>query len=851
MGEVYRARDLDLGRDVALKVLPAEFARDPHRLARFDREARAAAALNHPNVLVVYEVGESSGTPFVVAELLAGQTLRLLMARPLSVPRALDYITQVAQGLAAAHDNGVVHRDIKPENLLVTSDDRVKILDFGIATIADEAAGASLSTLTAPGAVIGTTGYMAPEQARGEAVDARADVFALGAVWFEMLTSRRAFPGATATEALAAILTQTPPDVSRLNPDVPAGVARIIHRCLEKQRENRFQSARDVTFALEAVRDPGPEPASALWPWRRWVAVAALVLAAGALGSLLTALQRPASTSTAAPPRRTTVVTPASARLSPGDFVPFALSPDGTTIAYTTSQPERLFLRRLDDFDVTEVSGTDGAFDPFFSPDNQWIGYWTHGEIKKVPVAGGPPVLVCQAADMLGASWGDDGSIVYAPGLGGLFAVAASGGTPRALTTLDLARGDVQHVFPQYVSRGRAVLFTALSQSKDAPFSVELYDVATNVRRTLVPGGQHGRLLPSGHLAYVRDHTLFAVRVATDTLQPQGTAVAVLTDLQTGVNGEALVSFAADGTLAYVPYHPPTNHWLEWIDRTGRATRLTLPPRPYGIPRLSPDGRTIALAVEDGVNTDIWLSDIGRGTLERLTFGRRHFRTFRTHTFLPDGSRLAYAEDTATGARVVVHAVDGMQDPRPLLSWPRRIAPAWVTRAEDMLLSEFGAGTGADVLLLPKGQASPHALVSDPGNQWGPVLSPDERYAAYASEEAGRYEIFVTAYPGPGPRRQVTTEGGVEVRWSRDGRELYYRSGDRMTAVEIETTPLLRVGRARQLFEGRFAKGAAGLPAYDVAPDGRFLMMRAESEPPIPELRLVSNWFAELRRLVP
>ena len=853
MGEVYRARDLDLERDVALKVLPEEFTLEPARLARFGREARAAAALNHPNILTVFEVGASNDTPFVVFELLSGQTLRLLMGRPLGVRRTVGYVTEIARGLAAAHDKGVVHRDIKPENLFVTADGHLKILDFGIAKLADERPDADhRSTFTAPGAVIGTTGYMAPEQVRGEAVDARADVFALGAVFYEMLTGRRAFPGESVTESFSAILKDHPTSVTDLVPDVPVGVARVVHRCLEKQRGERFQSARDIVFALEAAVDPSPGVRPVERPWGRWAAVALVALTAGVLGGVLAPFFRPGQM--AMPSIGAVITTPPSAQLGyGGSFVPFALSSDGTTLSYISAQPERMFLRRLDSFDVTELAGAFGGYDPFFSPDNQWIGFWKDGDMKKVAVAGGPAVLVCRAADMMGASWAENGTIVFSPGAQeGLFAVSANGGTPHSLTTLDSTRRELQHAFPQHISNGRAVLFTAISESQDAPFSVELYDLATKVRRTIVPGAQYGRLLPTGHLVYVRDRTLFAVKVAAETLEPLGAAVAVLKDVQTGRSGEALLSVAANGTLAYVPYQAPINKTLVWVDRAGATTDTSFPARPYDVPRLSRDGRTIAVTIDDGTSADIWLSPVDRATLDRVTFGRRNQLSFITPAFFPDGTRLAYAEDTSSGSRVVTRALDGSRQPEEVLAWSRRITPQQVASNGALLMADFGTTSGADIIVLhPGSDAPPTALVRDPGNQWGAVLSLDQRYIAYASDETGRYEIFMRPYPGPGPKRQLTTEGGGEVRWSRDGREIYYRNGGRMMARPIATTPSVQVGRARVLFEDSFFPGAAGEPAYDVSPDGRFLMMRAESDTEPRELRVVTNWFSELNRLVP
>ena len=383
MGEVYRARDLDLGREVALKVLPDELVLDPSRLARFEREARTVAALNHPNILVVFEIGFHEAVPFVAFELLAGQTVGHAAHGTLGLRRTIDYAAQAARGLAAAHDKGIVHRDVKPANLFITSDGVLKILDFGIAKFAGDELEAA-PTLTAPGAVVGTSGYMAPEQVLGRPVDARTDIFALGTVCYEMLTGRRAFPGDTGAQRLAAILKEEPPEIRTVNREVPGAVARIVHRCLEKAPEDRFQSARDLAFALESAGQADAPPAGrpAAPGWRRWAALAAVLVAGLVVGGIIGGrLNRAGAEPRFA--RHLSLGPPAATPLSSDIYVPFALSPDGTTLVFAGQQHQRLFVRRLDTFAISELAGSEGAYDPFFSPDGRWIGFWSHGEIRK------------------------------------------------------------------------------------------------------------------------------------------------------------------------------------------------------------------------------------------------------------------------------------------------------------------------------------------------------------------------------------------------------------------------------------------------------------------------------------
>jgi serine/threonine-protein kinase len=590
-----------------------------------------------------------------------------------------------------------------------------------------------------------------------------------------------------------------------------------------------------------------------VWKRSNRAAIAALSLAALIVAGAVGAIFRPAA-ERAATPRRVSITFPAADALGAGfDYVPFTLSSDGALLAYSTDQPERVNVRRLDDFEVTRLTGTDGGYDPFFSPDNQWLGFWAFGQIKRVPVAGGPPVVVCEAADMLGASWGENGSIVFAPGLDdGLYVVPDTGGTPQALTTVDSARNEIHHGFPQYVDGGRAVLFTALARSKDAPYSVEIVDTATKQRRTLVSGAQYGRYLPTGHLVYVRNSTLFGSRVTPGTFVPVGEAVAVIEDLHAGLQGHALFSTANNGTLVYVAARAPVQSALVWVDRNGAATETGLPIRAYHVPRVSADGRTIAVDIVEPDTADLWVA-VAPSPLERLTFGRRSLWTFDSIALSPDGAHLAYAEDGNGGARLMTQALDRGSAARELLLWKLAIAPsAWLAGGKGMLLNVRGATTGGDLFVLGPGEhAQPVPLVQHRNNQFGPTPSADGRYVAYASDETGRFEIFATPYPGPGDRQQLTTDGGREPIWSRKGDEIFYRQGDRMMSIPVTTGSRVVHGPHRVLFEGRYVAGAAGLPAYDVTADGRFLMLREEREGAPLELRTVLDWFTELNRNVP
>jgi serine/threonine-protein kinase len=666
-----------------------------------------------------------------------------------------------------------------------------------------------------------------------------------------MLTGRRAFGGQTGADSLSAILKDDPPNVAELVPQVPASVARVVHHCLAKSGEQRFHCGRDIALALAVAAASSTQPVPAAVGRRRWFMVAAVALVAALVGAAIIARLQ---STPPAQPRRVTISAPAAAPFSRDVYVPFALSPDGAVVAHTSSQPEYLFVRRLDDFESTRLAGTEGAFDPFFSPDKQSLGFWAFGQIKTIAVAGGPTVVVCQTPDLLGASWGEDGNIVFAPGSGaGLSIVSASGGTPKVLTTPDVSRNEIQHVFPQVIDHGRSVLFTATARSKESPYSIEVVDTQTRSRRSLVPGAHYGRYLPSGHLLFVRERTLFAMKVTPGTLAPAGPAVAVVREVQARSEGQALYTVATDGTLIYAPALSRPEMALVWVDRTGAVTDTGLPVRPYFAPRVAPDGRSIAVNIGDAAEgADIWISATDRPTLERLTFGRRLAWSFAAVAFSADSREVVYAEDGEGGARLVMQARDRSRPSRELLTSKLAVAPSrWLSTGAAMLVSARGADTGGDLVIVDSSSGRATPFVQEPGNQFGGTPSPDGRYVAYASDETGRFEVFVTPFPGPAPKRQLTTEGATEPVWSPRGNEIYYRSGDRLMVIPVTTTPSLAVGPARRLFEGRFARGSAGLPEYDVGADGRFLMMRPMGDAPELELRIVFNWLAELERLVP
>jgi eukaryotic-like serine/threonine-protein kinase len=859
MGEVYRARDERLGREVAIKILPPDYSSDHDRLRRFEQEAKAAGALNHPNLLAVFDAGLHAGNPYVVFELLEGTTLRQrLGAGPLPVRKAVDYADQIASGLAAAHEKGIVHRDVKPENLFLLRDGRVKILDFGLAKLRPDLEpaprgpdGAAVSTATGAGVVLGTVGYMSPEQVKGEAADPRSDIFSFGVVLYEMLSGRRAFGGDTAAEVMTAILKDDPPELA--NADIPPGLERVVRRCLEKRPEERFQSARDIAFALEAVSAGAADTATrelprfgrvvSLLPW----AIAAVAVAAGAV-----AVRR--STTPAAPaPIRFSVA------LSGVDRLPYdlgrslALLPDGSGFAYVGGRGNdpRIHLHAFGDGTSHPVSGTDGAGEPFFSPDGRWLGFFQGDKLKKMAVGGGPAIVICAPLenDFDGASWGPDEQIVFG-GTRGLRRVPAAGGEAQALTTPNTAQGEVRHSAPHILPGGKTVLFTVLSKTgamDDAAIAV--LSLSSGERRVLIKGGANARYARSGHLVYVRGADLLAVPFDPDRLALTGSASLAVPDvLSTPQYLYGQFDVSATGTLVYAPGGATLDRSLVWVDRKGAVRPIPVPPRPYFHPSLLPSEDGVIVEIEETPH-NIWRGDIRSGTLTRLTdVGGNH-----RPVLSPDGRFMAFSSDRVTPRSLFLQATDGSGTAQRLLeaSHPHN-ATSWSPDGRWLAFVETHPDTKDDIWILPlEGDRRARPFLRTPSSERSATFSPDAQWLAYTSDESGREEVLIAAFPGPGPRKQVSTAGGEMPVFSKDGRKLFYRLGDQVLVADLTTQPSLTSGAPRVAFQIPAAKPSSGLPNFAVTSTGdSILTLRAvESESGPPRVQVVINWFQELRRL--
>jgi eukaryotic-like serine/threonine-protein kinase len=895
MGEVYRARDTALGREVAIKILPAHWMSDPERRRRFEREARVLAALNHPNVGAIYGLAESGDVRGLVLELVAGETLasRIERARRSSVGpvglrtrEALDIALQIGAALEAAHERGIVHRDLKPANVTLAPDGRVKVLDFGVAAVAgDVAIDTPLDTTgmaegaTRAGALLGTAAYMSPEQARGELVDRRTDIWAFGCVLYEMLTGDRAFAGADANETRTRVL-QEEPDLSRVAPDVPDAVRRLLSLCLEKDRAKRLAHVAIARFQIETLlagldrpATDAPGPAGT----RRFgtAALAAASMAGAFAGFAVAWLGMPRLEPVPAALHHLLLdVSPADEIGGTAGRPPrtaIALSPDGLSLVFSAIEADRraLYVRRLDRPGAERVAGTDGAEGPFFSPDGQWIGYVSGGEIRRVPLAGGPSVRVTDVGVSYGASWGDDGRIVYSSG-GELWEVPAGGGEPAALTAVNKRRGEVSHRTPHVLPGSDVVLYT-ISSSRFPRWdrtTVAAYSRRTGSSIPLIDGGADARWSPTGHLVFVREGLLLAVPFDAVRLQLGGEAVGLIDGVmqaayfrtQRDDTGAAQFTFSSTGTLVYATggTSPPDVRSIVQIDRAGTLETFPVEPRPFVTLRLSPDGERVALSTF-GRDRDIWVYAPARGTFSRLAVPGRPTVPIWT----PDGEHLTFATGIAGPDGLHRVRADGAGPTEPIFDTEHDLVPAtWTADARQLLhyrvssppTAIWGYDVGARAVPTPIVQVAAGSSVG------GADLSPDGRWLAYHAEESGRFEVYVQAYPGGAPRVQVSSDGGFSPVWRSDGRELFYmrespgadpaRPVIGIMAVPIAAEPRVSVGTATELFAGRFEVNRPAR-AYDVSADGRqVVLLQPVDRPPdrLTHLHVVQHWFEELKR---
>jgi Tol biopolymer transport system component len=856
MGEVYRARDTKLGRDVAIKILPKLFTSDPDRLARFEREARVLASLNHPHIGAIYGLEDADGVRALVLELVAGETLADRIARgPIPLTDALTIARQIVDALDAAHEKGVIHRDLKPANIKITPEGVVKVLDFGLAKAAvGDGATPDLSqspTMTVggtrEGVILGTAAYMSPEQARGLAVDKRTDIWAFGCVLYEMLSGRCAFSAETVSDTIAAVLAREP-DWNNLPPTLPSMLRSLLKKCLAKDVRHRLRDVSDAGLYLEDVLAPAVHETIAKRArghvWRTaMAALGSIAIGAGAVA--MWGLSRSPGISEQGVVRYS-INLPLGEEFESqvaGLPIVMAISPDGRQIVYSGRSPlgNRLYRRGRDEFASTAVQGTDGGFGPFFSPDGQWIGFVAGGMLQKVPLAGGRPQVIAAAANVFGASWGAGDTIVWSEWNKGLFRVSANGGTPEPLTKVDEGRGEIQHFFPKFSPDGGRVFFSV--QHRDAPRAVEVMELATRRRQLLVAG--EGAYLSQGQLVFSRGSTVFAAPFDIDRLALARQGVRVL-DGVSAASGQPQFAVASDGTLVYVP-SPSNARRLVWMDRRGTRTPVIEDAQRFSHPRISPEGdRVLVQVVSDSGGNEFWIYDVRRGTRTRL--GARGSRPI----WESNGMRVTFQSNSSLYSM----PADSSREPELLVARekPGPLFPlAWSADGLVLVFSRAAPETNRDIFTMRRGE-TPRAFVDTPRDERAAMLSPDGHWMVCAVRDIGREEeIYVQPYPAGDSRIVVSAGGGVEPVWSPTGREIFYRSTDgrKILAVDVTTQPTFRAGTPRTLFEGHFPVGTSFWTDYDVSRDGnRFLMLEAADESNS-QMNVVVNWMDALRASPP
>ena len=857
MGEVFRARDTRLDREVAIKILPREFAQNAERRERFQREAKAISQLNHPNICTLHDIGHEGGTDFLVMELIEGQSLAdRLMKGPLPLADVLRYGAEMAGALERAHRAGVVHRDLKPGNIMITKSG-AKLLDFGLAKsggLALVTDGATdFKSLTAEGTIVGTLQYMAPEQIEGRAADGRTDIFALGVVLYEMATGKRAFDGKTRTSLMAAIVASEPQPLSELQPLAPMSLQHVTARCIAKDPHERWQSAADLQWELlriqsdltgSAAKESRSRGARLAWA----VAAAAIVLSA-VLASIAV--------------RRTSSPRPIRFEMGPpsgwtfamdNNMGPPAVSPDGRYVAFParddSSGRVQIFVRDLTAKQSVALAGTEGARFVFWSPTSVSIGFFAGGKLKRVDLNGGDPQVICPAAYGRGGTWSQYNEIVFAPATNSpLYRVSASGGVPQQLTRFEAARGDLTHRWPYFLPDGKHFLFMIRSPSNAQQQGDAVYvaGVDSPTPRLLLRTSSNVSYTDAGYLLYLRDQTLLAQRFNLRNLQLESTPVAVTNErMQYHPSGFGLFSSSRTGVLAYGSGSRISS--LLWVDRHGHTEPAIAASAGYLAPRLSADQRQILYSLPDDSsgNRDLWLFDTSRHVSRRVTF--HPWDTF-AGVLTPDGKQLIFSSNRSGTPYLYIKGVESTDEKLLLGGLATAFIESISPDGRTVLFRRITSSTQNDIYSIPVNGGTATPIVTSPFNDIHPVFSPSGRWIAYASDESGRYEVYVTPYPSNGSRVQISTDGGTQPVWRGDEKELFFVApGDRITSVAIEQTPgAIKPGAVKVIAEISLRPALNDEREYDVARDGqRFIVNALPRDRGSLPITVVVNWPSDL-----
>ncbi|HXM51436.1 MAG TPA: protein kinase [Pyrinomonadaceae bacterium] len=888
MGEVYLARDGKLNRNVAIKVLPAALSQDKDRLRRFEQEAQAAGALNHSNILAVYDVGMHDGSPYIVSELLEGEELReQFKDGPLSQRKALDYAQQITQGLAAAHERGITHRDLKPENLFITNDGRVKILDFGLAKLRPErnesvsSEIATLKQITDPGTVMGTVGYMSPEQIRGAEADHRSDIFSFGAILYEMLAGQRAFQRETTAETMTAILREEPPELSETNTKTSLPLEKIVRRCLEKKPERRFQSTSDLGFALEALAMPlssGFETgtsaraatddhavAGRTWFVRnaRWAWIAAGVSLVSVLGLAIPYLFR--TNQTVPTVTRLTISLPEKLIIES-----LALSPDGTRLALSgrdESGKTLIWIRALDTLTPQALTGTEGARFPFWSPDSRSVGFFADSKLKRIEIANGSiQMLADTSLEPRGASWGRDGTILFSPRTGSpLYRVSASGGSASQVTEMDQSRDENSHRWPYWLPDGRHFIYFARGAKKEKQ-ALFLASLDSRVPKLLLNVESSVAYMPPdissrspGLLLFMRERALMAQSFDAEKQELSGEPYAIAEDVvhygEIGPTDLGIFSISANGVLCYQTGSQSMSQ-LTWFDRAGKELGTAGPAGSFIEPALSPDGQRVAVTLEKeapGDPADIWILELARGAFTRLTFASH---LDQRPSWSPDGSRIVFGSDRNGFFELYQKTSSGTGSDELLLSGQKdqfMLAEDWSLDGRFIIYGVGRSTLNNDLDILPlEGDRKPFPFLQTQFNESHARFSPDVKWIAYVSDESGRAEVYVQSFPASGGKWQISAGGGDQPQWRRDGKELFYLSPDRkIMAVQVKTGATFETGVPTPLFQTGVnpTTSTNARNNYVVAADGqRFLVNNIVPESASKPITVILNWTAQLKK---